>query len=776
MHMPRLRGIHDKLVASFSILVMSVAVFFVTFFPARFEQQAMRAAVARAESVSDMTAYSIEAALLFRDTASVRAVITEVVRRQHLEFALVSDETGGRVSAIGLSDRVWSSLGGRLNGISPDGHIFVTTATISRPGSTLGTLSIGVSLSELREEVVATRNLVWSVGTVIFAVGLLLVFAISSLVTRPLIAISKTVERIAAGEMSLRAEVPRDVEIAQLVRAFNGMVGNLAAAQAALSRNNQELEALVDRRTVKLREAFRTQRKARHALAASESKARATSEMMRSLIDLAPQPIIAVDLDWSVTWWNRAAEELFGWTSQEVLGGPVPVIPDDQLAQFIARKQGLESGEAPRSTEAMYVCKDGTRVPVLLAMGVIHDITKAPAGYLVFAIDMRERKSLENQLLHAQKMEAIGRLAGGVAHDFNNILTVILGCATALESAPLADVDREEAVQISTAAHRASRLTRQLLTFSRQQIEQPRLVKPGDVVRKMEPMLRRVVLDNVKFDFRLADAPVAMIDPGQLEQVLMNLVVNACDALSRGGTITVATSDVTIPPNTTAEVPPGRYAQMTVSDDGCGMDEATLEKIFEPFFTTKELGMGTGLGLATSFAVISRIGGHIKVSSKPGLGSSFRVYLQASSEVVENPESAVAAAATKVDPLTILLVEDEPTVRTVIRRGLERLGHRVLEAQHGQAGLDLALANEGLIDLVITDIMMPVMNGREFIRSLEKRQTPGPVIFISGYSDDAKIRDGLDGSRHAFLQKPFSAAELAGTMVNVLNTATRTAV
>ncbi len=771
MQMPRLRGIHDKLVASFSILVMSVAVFFVTFFPARFEKQAMRAAIARAESVSDMTAYSLEAALLFRDTASVRSVIAEVARRQRLKFALARDETGGRVAVSGLSERAWSSLGGSLNGVSPDGHTYLTTVTVGRPGSQVGSLTVGLSLSELKEEVVATRKLVWSVGTLIFAVGLLLVFAISSLVTRPLIAISRTVERIAAGDMSLRAEVPRDVEIAQLVRAFNGMVENLATAQAALSRNNHELEALVDRRTVKLRKAFRTQRNARHALSASESNARATSEMMRSLIDLAPQPIVAVNLDWRVTRWNRAAEELFGWTFQEVLGGPVPVIPEDQRSQFITRQRRLEMGEAPRSTEAVYVCKDGTRVPVLLAMGVIRDNTKEPAGYLVFATDMRERKSLENQLLHAQKMEAIGRLAGGVAHDFNNILTVILGCASALEAAPLADVDREEAVQISTAAHRASRLTRQLLTFSRQQIEQPRLVKIGEVVRKMEPMLRRVVLDNVRIDLQVADVPLAVIDPGQLEQVLMNLVVNASDALPNGGTIRVATSDVTIPTNAAAEVPPGRYAQMTVTDDGCGMDEATLEKIFEPFFTTKDLGMGTGLGLATSFAVMSRIGGHIRVSSRPGFGSSFRVYLQASNDNPEKSESTIADAVTTVEPLTVLLVEDEPTVRTVIRRGLQRLGHRVLEAGHGQAGLDVALSNEGLIDLVITDIMMPVMNGRDFIRNLERRQPAGPVIFMSGYSDNAKIREGMDGSRHAFLQKPFSAAEIAATMLHVMTAA-----
>ncbi len=230
----------------------------------------------------------------------------------------------------------------------------------------------------------------------------------------------------------------------------------------------------------------------------------------------------------------------------------------------------------------------------------------------------------------------------------------------------------------------------------------------------------------------------------------------------------MATSDVTISTNTTAEVPPGRYAQMTVTDDGCGMDEATLEKIFEPFFTTKDLGMGTGLGLATSFAVMSRVGGHIRVSSTPGFGSSFRVYLQASSDTGEKSESAVADAVAAVDPLTVLLVEDEPTVRKVIKRGLQRLGHRVLEADDGQAGLDMATANEGSIDLVITDLMMPVMNGRDFIRNLENRQLPGPVIFISGYSDDAHVRNGMDGSRHAFLQKPFSAAEIASTMQQVM--------
>jgi PAS domain S-box-containing protein len=761
----RLRGIRDKLVASFSLLVATGAIFFATFFPARFEEQAMRTLVARGEAISDMTSYSLESSLLFNDTASVREIITDVARRQRLEFAMVQDAAGGSVAARGLSASMKASLSRQSEGINADGSVYIAIVPVTRNGSRLGSLTVGLSLMDLRAEVALARNVARIAGLMTLVVGLLIVFAISSLVTRPLTAISETVARIAAGDLSLRAEEPSDVEVANLVRGFNGMVANLAAAQAELSEYNHRLEALVDRRTIKLRRAIRKERRASKALFASEANARATTETMRSLIDLAPQPILAVDLEWRITWWNRAAEELFGWASDEVLGRPLPSIPDDQRAQFIVWQGQLANGNAPRASEVDHCRKDGSRVPVLLSLGVLRGTDKQPSGYLAFATDLRERKSLENQLLHSQKMEAVGRLAGGVAHDFNNILTVILGCASVLEGANLSDEDRVEATEISAAANRAARLTRQLLTFSRQQIDQPRLVTIDDIIRKMEPMLRRVVVTSVNLALELEHTSTVMADPGQLEQVLMNLVVNAADAMPGGGSLVIAAKDVTILPGMSAEVQPGQYAMMTVRDSGIGMEAATLEKIFEPFFTTKELGMGTGLGLATSYAITSRIGGHIRVSSQPGHGSSFRVYLpHTAGEGYGRNNAVVANDEHPGDPMTVLLVEDDAAVRKVIKRGLEGLGHRVIEAHDGQSGLEMAAAHDGSIDLVLTDITMPGMNGREFVRQLEKSYRRVPVVFMSGYAQDAASRDGMEGGDRAFLQKPFSAATIASTL------------
>ena len=761
-----LRGIRDKLVVAFSVLIASIAVFFIAFFPARIEQQAMRATVAKAEAISTMTAYSLEAALHFGDTVAVGDVITEVARRQHLGFIVVLDAWGSRVGVRGHGPNVQPDKGETAHGrITSDRSTYISTVSIKRGGAYLGTLAVGIPLAELRKEIVSARRLAWLVGTSIFAVGLLIVFAISTLVTRPLTAVSKTVGRIAAGDLGLRAEETSDIEVAELVRAFNGMVANLVRAQDDLAKNNQQLEALVDTRTAKLRKSIRKHRRAREALSVSEAQARGASEMMRSLIDLAPQPIIAANLDWEITWWNRAAEELFGWTSEEVIGRPVPNIPADQREGFDSTRAFLRTGGAPRTAEVVRSRKDGSRVPVLMAMGVLRDLKSNPNGYIAFVTDLTDRKSLENQLLQAQKMEAVGRLAGGIAHDFNNILTVIMGCASILESSPLSDADLEEASEISTAAARAARLTRQLLTFSRQQIEQPHIVAIGDIVRKLEPMLRRVIVDNIQLRVEFGENCAVMADPHQLEQVLMNLVVNATDAMPDGGTIRITTEEIRILPEIVSEVASGRYARITVTDTGIGMDPATLQKIFEPFFTTKELGTGTGLGLSTSYAIVSHMGGHIRVSSEPGRGSSFRVYLPHAGTIeLNSAEASVLTEEQPIETLTIMVVDDEKAVRQVVRRTLQRLGHRVLEADSGKAALATVAAHEGSLDMVLTDVMMPGMSGRELAAQLADAYPRLRVIFMSGYAELEVHQDGTSTSRNAFLQKPFSVAEIESTV------------
>ena len=761
-----LRGIRDKLVASFSVLMATIAVFFVAFFPARIEQQAMRATAAKAEAISNMTAYSLESALHFGDTVAVGDVITEVARRQQLRFVVVLDAWGSQVGMRGHPPVVQpereESSRGRL---SSDGSTYISTVSVKRGGAYLGTLAVGISLAEMRKEIVAARRLAWFVGSLIFAVGLSIVFAISTLVTRPLTAVSKTVGRIAAGDLGLRAEETSDIEVAELVRAFNGMVASLVRAQNDLAENNQQLEALVDTRTAKLRKSIIKHRRAREALSVSEAQARSASEMMRSLIDLAPQPIIAANLDWQITWWNRAAEELFGWTSEELMGQPVPNVPADQREAFDSTRALLRTGDPPRTAEVVRTRKDGSRVPVLMAMGVLRDLQGKPNGYMAFVTDLTDRKSLETQLLQAQKTEAVGRLAGGIAHDFNNILTVIMGCASMLEASTLSKADLEDASEISAAAARAARLTRQLLTFSSQQIEQPHIVAIGDIIRKIEPMLQRVIVDNIKLHVEHGDNCPVMADPHQLEQVLMNLVVNATDALPDGGTIKITSEETRIVPGMTSEVPAGRYARITVSDTGVGMDAATLQKIFEPFFTTKELGTGTGLGLSTSYAIVSHIGGHIRVSTELGRGTSFRVYLpHAGNTALDSTEAPAPIEPQPIETLTIMVVDDEKAVRQVVRRTLQRLGHRVLEADSGRAALATVAAHAGSLDMVLTDVMMPGMNGRELAAHLADAYPRLRVIFMSGYAELEIHTDGTSKSRNAFLQKPFSVAEIESTV------------
>jgi PAS domain S-box-containing protein len=398
-------------------------------------------------------------------------------------------------------------------------------------------------------------------------------------------------------------------------------------------------------------------------------------------------------------------------------------------------------------------------------------------GAICMALDITDRKQLEEQLRQAQKMEAVGRLAGGIAHDFNNLLMVIQGYADLLTER-LADGDplRRNAEQIQTASQRATSLTRQLLAFSRKQMLAPKVLNVQSVVAEMEKILRRLIGEDIQLETSSApDLGLIKADRSQIEQVILNLAVNARDAMPEGGRLTIETANVELdkaaahPP---AVLSPGKYVMLAVTDNGCGMDAETQAHIFEPFFTTKEKGKGTGLGLATVYGIVKQSGGYVWVYSEPGRGTSFKVYLP---RIEDEPTARGRDGKTDTRALprgseTVLLVEDEKGVRELAREYLELVGYTVIEAEDGHTALELAAMHVGPIQLLMTDVVMPGISGRELAGRVKAIRPDIKILFMSGYTDQSVVHHGILDTDAALLQKPFTMAALAAKLREILNT------
>ncbi len=391
----------------------------------------------------------------------------------------------------------------------------------------------------------------------------------------------------------------------------------------------------------------------------------------------------------------------------------------------------------------------------------------------VIVHDISERKQLEAQNRQSQKMEITGQLAGGIAHDFNNLLAVILGCCQCLESEAALDDDSQDLVgEIYKAGNRAATLTRQLLAYSRQQVLKPSVLNLNEVIIETGNMLERLIGEDIAVTSNLFSRLWAVkADAGQIQQVIMNLAVNSRDAMLQGGKLTIETANVELD-ETYAHAHPdsksGPHAVLTVSDTGCGMDEQTKSRMFEPFFTTKGVGKGTGLGLATVFGIVKQSGGHVTVDSEPGHGATFRVYLpKVESKVTESTEPQQLTPARGAE--TLLVVEDEDGVRRLACRILRAQGYTVLEARNGSEALSTFQDHDGVIELVLTDVVMPEMGGRHLHERLLAVNPNLAVLFMSGYTDDAVVRHGVLESETNFIQKPFSYAGLANAVRNVLD-------
>jgi two-component system cell cycle sensor histidine kinase/response regulator CckA len=464
---------------------------------------------------------------------------------------------------------------------------------------------------------------------------------------------------------------------------------------------------------------------------------------------------------------DKTAADIIGHTDRELFTADIADALMERDQQVIA------SGSSQTFEEEHTVA--GAMRTYVVTKSAYRDWNGKVIGLIGISSDVTELKRLEKQFREAQKMEAVGRLAGGVAHDFNNLLTVINSYSEMM----LADMtrehpDREALTEIRKAGDRAANLTHQLLAFSRNQILQPRVVNLNKTLPDLIKLLRRLIGEDVELVFE-ADRGLCLtkVDPMQLDQAIVNLAVNARDSMSAGGRLTIKTRNVKVDDQnirSRAAVRAGEYVEVCVSDTGHGMDEATQARVFEPFFTTKQPGKGTGLGLAMVYGFVKQSGGHIEMESKLGKGTTFRIYLPRSVE----PGTATAAEGSQLSPRgteTVLLVEDEEAVRTLTKRVLESRGYKVMAARDGQEGLTMAKEFDGAIDMLVTDLVMPRMSGRDLADELVKSRPAIRVLFMSGYTDESMLPRAVVDSQGIFLQKPFSPTELAQKVREILDRA-----
>jgi two-component system cell cycle sensor histidine kinase/response regulator CckA len=501
------------------------------------------------------------------------------------------------------------------------------------------------------------------------------------------------------------------------------------------------------------------------------------SRTLVAAIEQMVEMLIITDIDGIIRYCNPAFEKITGYSKEETIGQNPSFLQSgkhsgefyEQLWSTIKQGNVWKGRLINKRKNGSYYYQDSTISPIRDASGDMF-------GFVSLNLDATEKLELERLYFEAQKLESVGRLAGGLAHDFSNLLTVINGyCEFLLQQLSAADPSRRYAEEIGKAGAHAASLTKQLLAFSRKQVIEPRILNLNTVIRGAAPMLQRLIGENITIETHLDGfLGQVMADPEQIHQIMMNLLINARDAMPAGGEIDIETSNISLGEDTAATHPDataGRYVVMSVTDTGHGIDEVIRQRIFEPFFTTKDVGRGTGLGLSSVYGIVRQSGGWVDVWSEVGIGTSFKIYLPRRDEcVLPAPEKMGGHTESRGE--TILIVEDQEAVRSYAKEALEQYGYHIIEASSGNQAIGVAKCHLGEIHLLLTDVVMVGMSGHDLSERLKESRPSLKALFVSGYATDVIARHGvLDGV--AFLQKPFSPDEVAAKVRQVLDASFR---
>jgi two-component system, cell cycle sensor histidine kinase and response regulator CckA len=764
--------VRTRLVLLTGLLLGSISASLYLYFPGRVEERLLRAVASEARDISRIAAFSVAPALYFGDPTAGLALLKGADAATDVAYVVISDVKGNVFAAI-HEDRARRSRyreSSSVSGITPDGSIYRTSLPIRHGSGHIGTLYLGLSLAPVRAEIAGMHRAIASASAVVFLLGLLVAIAIGTFVTRPLSRMVETTKEIARGQWQRRAPPRALDEVGELTQSFNTMLDALDGARGDLEELNRNLEHRVVDRTSELQQEILERQRGEEALGrANERFVLAAAAVNGAIYDW--------DIETDTVLWTDGITRVFGYPLADV----APTIewwssrihPDDVGRVEEQLRADIEAGRDFVS-EYRFRANDHSELYVWDRGRVVRDVNGRAVRMVGIMESVTELRNLEDQFRQAQKMEAVGRLAGGVAHDFNNLLTTILGYSDLiLGNMGPDDPLRLDVEEIRKAGDRAAALTKQLLAFSRKQLIEPKVLEVNAIVTNMEKMLCRLIGEDIQCLTELdSSAGYIKADLGQLEQVIMNIVVNARDAMPRQGKLTIRTGravfdEAFVRQHVGARL--GQYSSIVVADTGCGMDPLTRLRIFEPFFTTKGPHKGTGLGMATVYGIVKQSEGYIVVESDPGEGTRISLYFPRLPEEALPLDALPAALPSPRGSEIVLLVEDEDAVRTLVRGVLRSRGYTVLEASNAADAARISHDFGGAIDILLTDVVMPDVSGRELADQLRVTRPDMRLLYMSGYTEDRIVHHGVMTSDVGFLQKPFTPESLLRKMRETLD-------
>ncbi len=761
-------SIKTKLITLFTLFLAVNSVFIYLFFPSTIRDQAIQSRIDKANAIVAMTAFSISHALQERDLFTIDETFQNARHNPDVEYIVVIDDSGRVFTSYA---KVKADIGRykqtpRGGALTEQGDVFRTVTPVHDRGRLLGHLYMGFSLRQVLTDIRWSKTTIALVSLLMFIVGTIVVHRISIFATGSLRHMVQTAERIAKGDLKRRASISSNDEVSYLARSFNQMVDRLESARREMENLNKTLEGRVKERTRELliENAERKQ---------AEEKIREQA----ALLNISQDAIIVRNLDDTVAFWSRGAELLYGWESDQVVG---------QLASDILQTKTSEKFREANETllakgewrgEMRQVTKDAREIMVEGRWTLVRDISGNPKSVLMVNTDITEKKVLEKQFLRAQRVESIGTLAGGIAHDLNNVLAPILMSVEVFRSKFTDEASQRMLGSLENSARRGAEMVKQVLTFARGVEGERMTLQPKHLIKEMQSIVTETFPKSIEIHTRVTkDALTISGDATQLHQVLLNLCVNARDAMPDGGILTLALDTHIVDAAMAgmhAGASPGPHVVISVSDTGCGISSDVIDNIFDPFFTTKEVGVGTGLGLSTVLSIVKSHDGFITVNSEVGKGSEFQIYLPAAQTDEAKKTAREASTMPSGKGELILIVDDEAAICQITKTTLESFGYQTITANDGTEGVALHAKHHDRIKVIITDMMMPMMSGPEMIRTIRSTDHEVRIIATSGLSSGyaGLNEDYID----AILPKPYTADRLLGILRELLETETERA-